>query len=68
MKKLKITIHPDGYIQTETQGIKGKACEEYFPFFKRLLRDRVVDQLYTEEYFEEAVEETDMIERVEVEV
>lgn len=63
VKKLRITIYSNGYIQTETQGIKGKTCEQYFPFFKKILQNRIVDQMYTEEYYEEAVEETDVLER-----
>lgn len=67
MKQIKIRIYPDGYVQTETQGIKGKSCEDYIPFFKRLLQSRVIDQMYTEEYYQESVtEETEEIERAQI--
>lgn len=61
MRQLRITIYPDGYVATETQGIKGKSCEEYYPFFQKILQGRVVDQIYTEEYYEELVEETERV-------
>lgn len=60
MKKLKITIYPNGYVQTETQGIKGKECEKYYPFFERLVQKRTVEEMYTEEYYEE-YEETEEV-------
>ena len=66
MKKLKITIYSNVYLQTETLGIKGKTCEKYFPLFQRILQDRMVDQTKTKEYYEEAIEEE--IERMNVEI
>lgn len=57
MKKLKITVFPDGYVQAETVGIKGKKCEEYFPFFEKLLQGRVVEKIHTEEFYQETEQE-----------
>lgn len=58
MKRIKVTIYANGYVQAETVGIKGKQCEKFRTFLEELLQNRVVDQEYTEEFYEEAVEET----------
>lgn len=57
MKRLKITIYPDGYVHTETIGVKGTACEKYRPFFQKLLNNRVIEQTYTDEYYEEIAQD-----------
>lgn len=62
MKELKIMIYPDGYVQTETKGIKGKECEKYYSLFERLLQNRTVEETYTEEYYEECQEEINEVE------
>lgn len=60
MKRLKIRIFQDGYVQTETLGIKGKKCEDYIPLCEKILQQRVVEQDYTDEYYEEIQENTEI--------
>lgn len=57
MKKIKIKVFSNGYVQAETQGIKGQKCEKYFPLFEKILQDRVVEKMYTEEFYEEVEQE-----------
>ncbi|MCZ3366916.1 MULTISPECIES: DUF2997 domain-containing protein [Methanobacterium] len=51
-KKIKIQIFPDGTIQTEIQGIKGKRCTEYIHILEELLEAEAVDSNYTPEFHE----------------
>lgn len=52
MKQLKIRIFPNGLIQTETGGIKGKACLSYVKVLEQLTDARPVDSDFTSEYYE----------------
>lgn len=52
MKQLKIRLFPNGMIQAETNGIKGKACLNYVKILEELTGARAVDSDYTEEYDE----------------
>lgn len=56
MKQLRIRIYQDGYVHVETTGIKGKSCQEYIPFMKRILQNRVQEQEYTHDFYEESQE------------
>lgn len=51
-KKLKIRIFPDGKVQAETEGIKGKKCIDYINILEDLLEAKTVDSDYTEEYYQ----------------
>ena len=51
-KKLKIKLLPDGTIQVETLGIKGKKCEDYIPLIEELTNAKVVSKSYTKEFYE----------------
>ncbi len=53
MKQLKIKIFPDGMVQTETEGIKGKACLNYVKVLEMLTGARAVDSDRTPEYYEQ---------------
>ncbi len=53
MKQLKIRIFPDGKVQSETEGIKGKACLNYVSILEQLTGARAVDSDYTDEYYEQ---------------
>lgn len=61
-KQVKIRIFPDGKIQAEVNGIKGKKCTKYINILEELLNSEVVDSDYTKEYFEkeEVLEEEDV--------
>ena len=52
LEQLKIRIFPDGQIQAETSGIKGKACTDYVKVLEKLLIAKVVESTYTEEYYQ----------------
>jgi len=52
-KKIKIKISPDGELKIQTEGIKGKACEEYAKIIEKLAELKVTHKEYTDEYYEE---------------
>ena len=52
-KKMKIKLLPNGEIQMETQGVKGKKCLEYIEVFKKLSGARVLSTELSQEYYEE---------------
>jgi len=52
MKQIKIHICPDGQVQAETYGVKGKACTDYIKVLEELLDAEVVQSAYKPEYFE----------------
>jgi len=52
MKQVKIYIRPDGLVQAETLGIKGKACTDYIKVLEELLDAEAVESSYTPEYYE----------------
>ena len=51
-KKLKIKLLPNGEIQMETQGVKGKKCLDYIEVLKKLVKVNVADTQLTQEYYE----------------
>jgi hypothetical protein len=51
-KQIKLRIYPDGFVQAEVEGIKGKKCTEYIGIIEELLDAKVVDSEYTSEYYE----------------
>ncbi len=64
-KRIKIRIFPDGLVQAETQGIKGKACTDYIAILQGILKAEAVDSSYTPEYYErESIESESINERV----
>jgi hypothetical protein len=52
MKKIQIRIFPDGTIQAEVQGVKGKRCTEYMEVLEDILEAKTVDSDYTPEFYE----------------
>ena len=52
-KKLKIKLLPNGLIEMETIGIKGKKCMEYAKFMEEIANARVKSQNVTDEYYQE---------------
>lgn len=52
-KQLKIKIMPNGEIQMQTLGIKGKKCLDYAEMLQVLTDAKVVRQDYTDEYYEQ---------------
>lgn len=54
-RKIQIRIMPDGTVESKTINIKGKACAKYAKVISELTDSRIIDQHYTEEYYEEEV-------------
>ncbi len=52
-KQLKIKLLPNGEIQMETIGIKGKKCLDYVKFIEQLTDAKVYKQEFTKEYYEQ---------------
>ena len=52
-KQLKIKLLPNGQIQMETVGIKGKKCLDYIPFLEEIADVKVTKTEYTQEYYED---------------
>ncbi len=50
-KRIIVHILPDGRIQAETQGIKGKKCTDYIRVLEEILEAETVDSEYTAEYY-----------------
>ncbi len=50
MKQIKLRLYPDGKVEAETHGIKGKACLDYIAIIEQLTGARTVDSDFTDEY------------------
>ena len=57
-KKLKIKLLPNGEIQMETQGVKGKKCLDYIEILKKLVDVKITDTQLSQEYYETETEVT----------
>lgn len=55
-KKLKIKLLPNGEIQMETQGVKGKKCLDYIEVLKKLVDVKITDTQLSQEYYETETE------------
>ena len=53
MGKMKIRVFPDGTIQMETEGIKGKRCMDYAKVLAKLADAKISSIEKTDEYYEE---------------
>lgn len=51
-KQIKLRIYPDGRIQANVEGVKGKKCTDYIKIIEHLLEAETVDSEYTPEYYE----------------
>lgn len=51
-KQIKIRIFPDGHIESETVGIKGKSCLNYVKEVENLTGAKTVKSEFTKEYNE----------------
>lgn len=61
-KKLEIKLLPNGEIQMETHGIKGKKCLDYIEILKKLVNVKILDTQLSQEYYE--VDEEEQIKNV----
>ena len=57
-KKLKIKLLPNGEIQMETQGVKGKKCLAYIDVLKKLVDVKITDTQLSQDYYEPESEVT----------
>ena len=67
MGKMKIRLFPDGSIQMETEGIKGKKCTDYAKVLAKLADAKIENIEKTSEYYEQETlyqEETQQIRRI----
>ena len=51
-KQIKIRVYPDGRIESETVGIKGKSCLNYIKEVENLIGAKTVKSEFTHEYNE----------------
>lgn len=51
-KQIKIQIYPDGRIQADIAGVKGKKCTDYIRILEEILDAEAVDSSYTAEYYQ----------------
>ncbi|MBN1044355.1 DUF2997 domain-containing protein [Clostridium botulinum] len=51
-KKIQLRIYPDGTIQANVEGVKGKKCTDYIKIIEDILVAEVIDSEYTPEYYE----------------
>ena len=58
-KKLKIKLLPNGEIQMETHGVKGKKCLDYIEVLKKLVNVKITDTQLSQEYYETETEVRD---------
>ena len=55
MGKMKIRLFPDGTIQMETEGIKGKRCMDYAKVLAKLEDAKISSIEKTDEYYQTEV-------------
>lgn len=58
-KKLKIKLLPNGVVEMQTEGIKGKKCLDYVKLLQELADVKIESQELTQEYYE-----TDLTEEI----
>lgn len=57
IKKIKLKISPDGQVQAEVLGFRGRRCADYISVLEELLDAEAIDSERTPEYYlEEEVE------------
>ncbi|MDE6138882.1 MAG: DUF2997 domain-containing protein [Candidatus Gastranaerophilales bacterium] len=64
MGKMKIRLLPDGTIQMETEGIKGKKCMDYAKVLERLADAKIYHMEKTEEFYQQEILELDETQRL----
>lgn len=65
MGKMKVRLFPDGTIQMETEGIKGKRCTDYAKVLAKLADAKIYSIDKTEEYYQQEVLELDETQHLE---
>ena len=57
-KKMQIKLLPNGEIQMETIGVKGKKCLDYIEVLKKLVDAKIAETHLSQEYYESESEIT----------
>ena len=52
MPTMQIRIYPDGKVQGDINGIKGKRCTDYIGIIEELAQSRTWQSSFTEEFYE----------------
>lgn len=52
MKQIQVRIYPNGELEAETKGIKGKTCLKYIAEIERMANAVTQDSNFTKEYLE----------------
>ncbi len=55
-KRIKLKIFPDGQVQAEVLGFRGKKCTDYISILEQLLDAEAIDSERTSEYYLEESE------------
>lgn len=50
-KQIKLKIFPDGQVQAEVLGFRGKKCTDYISVLEQLLDAETIDSERTQEYY-----------------
>jgi hypothetical protein len=50
-RQIQLRIHPDGQVQAEVMGFRGKKCANYIAVLEKLLDAEAVDSDYRPEYW-----------------
>lgn len=64
MGKMKIRLFPDGSIQMDTEGIKGKKCMDYAKVLEKLADAKVYNLERTEEFYQSEILQLDETQRL----
>lgn len=51
MKQIRIKIAPNGIVEAETLGMKGKECLKYLERIEKMANATTVDSAFTEDYY-----------------
>lgn len=54
-KKVIISIDRNGMVNAEVSGVPGKKCTDYIKLLENILEGEVVDQEFTQEYYQQEV-------------
>ena len=52
MKQITLKIRPDGTVEAETHGVKGRSCLDYIAILEQLTGGKTVDSAFTPEFRE----------------
>ena len=58
-KQIKIRVYPDGRVESETVGVKGKSCLNHIKDIEDLTGAKVVKSEFTHEYNESEIVQND---------